>query len=110
MRQSRRTSFSEHLGESIFHISHQNTPDLNIVRSSFQRDEKRYLETIAACQLERDLEIFELGDETEVGEKGTACSGGQKARIALARACYSRSATLILGESLCDRSFLQLGS
>jgi ABC-type multidrug transport system fused ATPase/permease subunit len=41
-------------------------------------DEKRYLATLKACQLERDLEIFELGDETEVGEKGTACSGGQK--------------------------------
>lgn len=62
-------------------------------------DEKRYKDTILACQLERDLEIFELGDETEVGEKGTACSGGQKARIALARAVYSRSETVILGMS-----------
>ncbi|CED84845.1 Multidrug resistance-associated protein/mitoxantrone resistance protein, ABC superfamily [Phaffia rhodozyma] len=63
-------------------------------------DEARYLETIAACQLERDLDIFELGDETEVGEKGTTCSGGQKARIALARACYSRSSIVILDDVL----------
>jgi ABC-type multidrug transport system fused ATPase/permease subunit len=44
-------------------------------------DETRYRATLKACQLERDLAIFELGDATEVGEKGTACSGGQKARI-----------------------------
>jgi ABC-type transport system involved in cytochrome bd biosynthesis fused ATPase/permease subunit len=34
-------------------------------------DKKRYEATIKACQLERDIEILELGDATEVGEKGT---------------------------------------
>jgi ABC-type multidrug transport system fused ATPase/permease subunit len=41
-------------------------------------DEKRYSEVIAACALERDLEIWEDKDRTLVGEKGTVCSGGQK--------------------------------
>lgn len=63
-------------------------------------DRKRYNSVIAACALERDLEIFELGDDTEVGEKGTTCSGGQKARIALARAVYSTSKTVILDDVL----------
>jgi ABC-type transport system involved in cytochrome bd biosynthesis fused ATPase/permease subunit len=30
------------------------------------------------CGLERDLELFEAGDNTEVGEKGLTLSGGQK--------------------------------
>lgn len=63
-------------------------------------DESRYKAVVHACALERDFEIFDLGDETEVGEKGTTCSGGQKARIALARALYSPAATVILDDVL----------
>lgn len=63
-------------------------------------DETRYKDVVHACALERDFEIFDLGDETEVGEKGTTCSGGQKARIALARALYSPAATVILDDVL----------
>nr|XP_018261799.1 ATP-binding cassette transporter [Kwoniella dejecticola CBS 10117]OBR83957.1 ATP-binding cassette transporter [Kwoniella dejecticola CBS 10117] len=63
-------------------------------------DQKRYNDVVDACALRRDFEIFELGDETEVGEKGTTCSGGQKARIALARAVYSSAKTIILDDVL----------
>lgn len=63
-------------------------------------DQRRYDDVIYACALERDLEIFDLGDATEVGEKGTTCSGGQKARIALARALYSPAKTVILDDVL----------
>lgn len=61
-------------------------------------DEVRYQAVVHACALERDFEIFDLGDATEVGEKGTTCSGGQKARIALARALYSSAKTIILDD------------
>ena len=64
------------------------------------RDKARYDAVIEACALWRDFEIFELGDETAVGEKGTTCSGGQKARIALARAVYSSARTIILDDVL----------
>ena len=52
-------------------------------------DEDRYNRVIEACQLESDLEILKGGDLTEIGEKGINLSGGQKARVSLARAVYS---------------------
>jgi ABC-type multidrug transport system fused ATPase/permease subunit len=52
------------------------------------------------CGLKRDLSLFDAGDLTEVGEKGLTLSGGQKARIALARAVYSNAETLFLDDIL----------
>lgn len=51
-------------------------------------DRKRYNETLRICALERDIEIFEDGDKTEIGERGINLSGGQKQRVQLARAVY----------------------
>ena len=59
-------------------------------------DENRYQSVIAACALERDLEILDQGDSTLVGEKGITLSGGQKQRISLARALYSTSRHVLL--------------
>ncbi|KOS12408.1 atp-dependent bile acid permease [Malassezia pachydermatis] len=63
-------------------------------------DEARYMEVLHACALEPDLDILEFHDETEVGEKGTALSGGQKARIALARAFYSHAKHILIDDAL----------
>ncbi|KAI0709575.1 P-loop containing nucleoside triphosphate hydrolase protein [Cerioporus squamosus] len=63
-------------------------------------DEVRYNKVIKHCALERDLSLFEAGDHTEVGEKGITLSGGQKARITLARAVYSSAEILLLDDVL----------
>jgi ABC-type multidrug transport system fused ATPase/permease subunit len=44
--------------------------------------------------------LFDAGDRTEVGEKGLTLSGGQKARITLARALYSAADILLLDDIL----------
>ncbi|ERF69213.1 hypothetical protein EPUS_01170 [Endocarpon pusillum Z07020] len=63
-------------------------------------DSTRYQSVIAACALERDLEILDAGDQTLVGEKGIALSGGQKQRISLARALYSNARHVLLDDCL----------
>ncbi|KAJ7172815.1 hypothetical protein C8R43DRAFT_1208856 [Mycena crocata] len=65
-----------------------------------QYDEERYKKVIYQCALERDLELFEAGDKSEVGEKGLTLSGGQKARCTLARAIYSKAEILLLDDVL----------
>ncbi|XP_047067557.1 ABC transporter C family member 14-like [Lolium rigidum] len=49
---------------------------------------ERYREAIRVCCLEKDLEMMEFGDQTEIGERGINLSGGQQQRIQLARAVY----------------------
>ncbi len=47
-----------------------------------------YERVLQACALAPDLAILPDGDSTEIGERGITLSGGQKARVALARAAY----------------------
>ncbi|KAF9066068.1 hypothetical protein BDP27DRAFT_1424214 [Rhodocollybia butyracea] len=63
-------------------------------------DEERYQKVLYQCGLERDLTLFEAGDATEIGEKGLTLSGGQKARVTLARAVYSSAKILLLDDVL----------
>lgn len=51
-------------------------------------DSERYKNVIKVCSLEKDLEVLDHGDQTEIGERGINLSGGQKQRIQLARAVY----------------------
>lgn len=59
-----------------------------------------YQRTIEACALIDDLSILPDGDETVVGEKGISLSGGQKARLSLARAVYSRADVYLFDDVL----------
>ena len=52
------------------------------------------------CELELDLEILPAGDMTEIGEKGINLSGGQKARISLARAVYADKPIVLMDDPL----------
>ncbi|XP_071921450.1 ABC transporter C family member 4-like isoform X2 [Coffea arabica] len=51
-------------------------------------NQERYKEVLRVCCLEKDLDMMEFGDQTEIGERGINLSGGQKQRIQLARAVY----------------------
>jgi ABC-type bacteriocin/lantibiotic exporter with double-glycine peptidase domain len=63
-------------------------------------DKAKYVDTIQICELERDLEILPAGDLTEIGEKGINLSGGQKARISLARAVYSNKDIFLMDDPI----------
>jgi ABC-type bacteriocin/lantibiotic exporter with double-glycine peptidase domain len=55
---------------------------------------------LQACELIRDLEILPSGDMTEIGEMGINLSGGQKARVALARAVYANTDILLMDDPI----------
>ena len=61
-------------------------------------DEERYNKTVAVCALKKDLEMLSDGENTEIGANGINLSGGQKWRVTLARAVYSRAGILVLDD------------
>ena len=63
-------------------------------------EKEKYNKIISICQLSQDLSIFPQGDQTEIGEKGVNLSGGQKARLAIARAIYNDSDIYVFDDPL----------
>ncbi|KAL3283454.1 hypothetical protein HHI36_006598 [Cryptolaemus montrouzieri] len=63
-------------------------------------NKKKYNEVVRVCSLERDFQQFTDGDLTLVGDRGASLSGGQKARINLARAVYRDADIYLLDDPL----------
>ncbi|BCS29844.1 ATP-binding cassette glutathione S-conjugate transporter YCF1 [Aspergillus puulaauensis] len=63
-------------------------------------DPQFYDLTVEACALLDDFKNLPDGDQTEVGERGISLSGGQKARLTLARAVYARADIYLLDDVL----------
>jgi ATP-binding cassette, subfamily C (CFTR/MRP), member 1 len=59
-----------------------------------------YNQTVNACALADDFRQLPDGDQTEVGERGISLSGGQKARLTLARAVYARADIYLMDDVL----------
>lgn len=63
-------------------------------------DKRRYNDTVKICALTKDFEQLPNGDKTIVGERGASLSGGQRARISLARSVYKQASIYLLDDPL----------
>ncbi|XP_017768863.1 PREDICTED: probable multidrug resistance-associated protein lethal(2)03659 [Nicrophorus vespilloides] len=62
--------------------------------------EDKYQEVLKVCALDKDFHNMQGGDQCHVGERGISLSGGQKARINLARALYREADIYLLDDPL----------
>nr|XP_019007523.1 uncharacterized protein I206_07785 [Kwoniella pini CBS 10737]OCF46304.1 hypothetical protein I206_07785 [Kwoniella pini CBS 10737] len=101
---SRKWTGEEWLTDSVAYA-----PQQSFIRHGSIRDniifgqpmwKERYREALRQAALLPDLELFNESDLTEVGEHGVTLSGGQKARVNLARCLYSRAKTVYLDDIL----------
>ncbi|XP_038615214.1 multidrug resistance-associated protein 4 isoform X2 [Tachyglossus aculeatus] len=88
----------------IAYVSQQPWVFAGTVRSNIlfgkNYEKERYEKVIKACALKKDLQLLEDGDLTVIGDRGTTLSGGQKARVNLARAVYQDADIYLLDDPL----------
>ncbi|CAG0914467.1 unnamed protein product [Notodromas monacha] len=63
-------------------------------------NDSKYKQVLKACALSTDVENFPFGDYTLVGDRGVTLSGGQKARLSLARTMYQDADIYVLDDPL----------
>jgi ABC-type multidrug transport system fused ATPase/permease subunit len=61
-------------------------------------DSEWYNAVVHACALDEDIRLFPLGDQTLIGSNGISFSGGQKQRLAIARAVYAKKEVAIFDD------------
>ncbi|XP_035301775.1 multidrug resistance-associated protein 4 isoform X2 [Cricetulus griseus] len=88
----------------IAYVSQQPWVFSGTVRSNIlfgkKYEKERYEKVIKACALKKDLQLLEDGDLTVIGDRGATLSGGQKARVNLARAVYQDADIYLLDDPL----------
>ncbi|CAG2163513.1 unnamed protein product [Oppiella nova] len=98
------TSGSVEVNGSIAYASQEswsfNSSILQNIMFGKPYDSKKWREVISVCAMNRDLKLFPFGEKTLVGERGVSLSGGQKARITLARALYNDADIYLLDDPL----------
>ena len=95
----------KHEGDLVIGFASQNpwiTNDSirNNILFGARYDDEWYDTVITACALKLDIKALPYGDETIIGERGVNLSGGQKARINIARAIYVKPSVLLLDDCL----------
>jgi ABC-type multidrug transport system fused ATPase/permease subunit len=63
-------------------------------------DKQRFETVLKACCLDKDLLLLSDGENTMIGEKGINLSGGQRARVSLARALYYDAQIYLIDDPL----------
>jgi ATP-binding cassette subfamily C (CFTR/MRP) protein 1 len=76
------------------------TVEGNVLFGKSDKDIELYKLAIQSCCLEHDLTLLPNGDQCEIGERGITLSGGQKARIAMARVVYHNADISLLDDCL----------
>ncbi|KAM3564237.1 hypothetical protein MY1884_000859 [Beauveria asiatica] len=87
-------------GKSNLNFASVATKQMKAHPLDFAFDKDRYMAVLRACALEKDLETLPHGDMAMAGVNGGTLSGGQKWRVSLARALYSRARVLVLDDVL----------
>ncbi|KAE8913580.1 Multidrug resistance-associated protein 1 [Phytophthora fragariae] len=93
-----------HLRGSVAYVSQQPFIQNATVRENIcfglPFDEAKYAEALRVSSMQKDLAVLPGGDMTEIGEKGINLSGGQRTRVALARAVYQDADIYLLDDIL----------
>ncbi|KAM3326360.1 hypothetical protein P3S67_001486 [Capsicum chacoense] len=97
-----KTAGTVHVYGSIAYVSQTAWIQSGTVRDNIlfgrSMDENKYHEAVKVSTLDKDIDSFDYGDLTEIGQRGLNMSGGQKQRIQLARAVYSDADIYVLDD------------
>ncbi|XP_022721510.1 ABC transporter C family member 8-like isoform X2 [Durio zibethinus] len=91
-----------HMFGSIAYVSQTSWIQSGTIRDNIiygkPMDAHKYEKAIKVCALDKDINSFDHGDLTEIGQRGINMSGGQKQRIQLARAVYNDADIYLLDD------------